>query len=434
MSFRRSVNSIKNFSIFIEKPRLFLLIRIALIFVSCTIAVFFYRLGSDRVDKGMTPGLRDLGTYLSAGKRLLNGDNPYVDPQVRTGSGILAILGVLNRFLEDNQLAWLVQIFVPVGIMVLAYSVLKFNISTSWPVLLCLPWLSSLRENLVNIQITGLLSFFVGTGILLLNSRSCFSQNVGTFLVAIGIEGKPHLLALFAVIFIYQKRGSGYVLRVIAGLIIIQLSMSLYVGENVTLSWVRTLLGLVEKKQQGNLGESIAIWPILERLGLSPRISTFLSILLLFLLMNWLLIAIYKGRVIREEFALLLPAFGIFFHYYDLAIVIALLTTRICLANLGVQILATLMIFTIPENFFNLTSFTLLIMVSALMLGVKSEAKLPQRIKTSFLSLSLWFAYANVVKYLSRIIDPHQIATSFAMLLVCSWIIHDARLQQRIGR
>ena len=199
---------------------------------------YLYRLGSARIDKGLTPGMRDLGTYQFAGRSILEGNNPYVNPQVRIGPLGSFFIGILDWFFPQNLLAWIALLSVPISLGIFVKVVLLYerNRSSIAPWLLLLPWLSSTRENLVNIQITGfiLLLFSLGLRITTDFSNSDISQFVGCFFLAIAIDMKPHLLVLLLIVTQLRQRKFGRIFVVIGIILSSHVFLSLYTQTNLT--------------------------------------------------------------------------------------------------------------------------------------------------------------------------------------------------------
>lgn len=181
---------------------------VALLFVFSTFAlVFIYRMGSARVDRGTEPGMRDLGTYLRAGSNFLQGVDPYTDPAMRLGPSLLPFFGVINLVLPEDLLAIIFQLLAILGILFLVNSITELSFRNHLAMYLAICWFSATRENLVNIQITGLLALLAGCGIRLLkNSRSKVMNLVGCYLFVLASDTKPHIFLLMTIAFLVIEK------------------------------------------------------------------------------------------------------------------------------------------------------------------------------------------------------------------------------------
>lgn len=411
-------------------------IQIAFLVVSISVLVFVYRLGSARVDRGFEPGMRDIGTYLRAGANFLNRVDPYTDPAVRFGPSLLPFLGLLDLTVSDWIVALLVQVMSIIGILYFAIRITGFSLLSNLPLIIVVCWLSSVRENLVNIQVTGFLSFLFALGYQLMKSNtSTFLRLIGIYFLAVSIDTKPHLFGvLFVALFVHEKRFKAISI-VFSTILLSHVTLSILVDKFLTLSWLQTLMYLYDQRKLGNLGENLVIWPIFEHFGLDKSLASLLSIFVFAGLMSVLIFRIkekYSTRSQVIELSLLIPSFGIFFHYYDFAPLISILLINLSSENRIRQILMLLPIALIPGNSSELQSIVVVLGIFAFLYIFDSRFA-NTRFRYWLTSLGIWILYSVLVNYFSNFELKQQAqVTIFALwLLILSFRARVKR--QRMG-
>ncbi len=323
-------------------------------FVSVFALLFIYRLGSARVDKGTEPGLRDLGTYLNAGSAFFAGDNPYSDPYMRAGPSLLPLFGTLDLLVPKNILAVVFQLLSLLGPLYLVYVITKVSVKNHLTIYLAIIWFSTIRENLVNIQITGLLALFFGFGLKLLElAHSRIPRFIGLYLLALVVDTKPHIFGLLVLALLVYRGNYKFLMILFSFVALNHFLLSLFIGEFLTLSWMSTLFGLYDNKAKGNLGESLMLWPILEYFGVNPIITANVSLICFALLFSLIFYRIYNKTIAEVSvitMSLIIPTFGFFYHYYDLAIVVAIWFAQMFLENRNRLVLISLPFLLIPSG------------------------------------------------------------------------------------
>jgi hypothetical protein len=322
--------------------------------VSVFALLFIYRLGSARVDKGTEPGLRDLGTYLNAGSAFFAADNPYSDPYMRVGPSLLPLFGTLDLLVSKNILAVVFQLLSLLGPLYLVYVITKVSVKNHLTIYLAIIWFSAIRENLVNIQITGLLALFFGFGLKLLElAHSRIPRFIGLYFLALAVDTKPHIFGLLVVALLVYRRNYKYLMTVFSIVALNHSLLSILIGEFLTLSWMATLFGLYDNKAKGNLGESLMLWPILEYFGVNPTITANVSLICFTILFSLLFYRIYNKTIAEVNvitMSLIIPTFGFFYHYYDLAIVVAIWFAQMFSENRNRLVLISLPFLLIPSG------------------------------------------------------------------------------------
>ena len=381
--------------------------------------VFIYRMGSARVDRGTEPGMRDLGTYLRAGSNFLQGLDPYSDPAMRLGPSLLPFFGIIDFVVPKGALAIAFQILAMLGLLFLVNSLTELSYRDNLPIYLAICWFSATRENLVNIQITGLLSLLAGCGIRLVkNSKSKIVESVGCFMLVLALDTKPHIFVLMTIIFLVIEKKVKLIWSIFGLLVFNHSILSLINGNFLSLSWLRTLLGLYDAKSQAELGESLVIWPLLERLGIDPKITSFLSIALFLILIFYFLTNMHSAEYRPVNYylmALTLPSIGIFFHYYDLAIAISIFFAYVISSNRLKVALVTLPFALVPSGVENLRN-TAVISVIVILLKVFQEQFSEVDLRTIVGSLAPYLIYSLILNYLEEVDLKQQFQVTFAAL------------------
>ena len=395
-----------------------------LVFFSCSFASsYLYRLGSARIDKGQTPGMRDLGTYQFAGRSILDGRNPYINPQVRIGPLGSFFIGILDSLFTPNILAWIALLSVPLGLglFVKACLLIEGNRFSIAPWLLLIPWYSSTRENLVNIQITGFILILFSSGLIVFvkDQSSKLLEFIGLLLVSIAVETKPHLLLLLFVSICIRMREYRRIFGVVIIIVISHLILSSVTQVNLTSEWLKILLGLKDSSSKAQLPESIAIWPILNQLGISSNVTSASSVILMSSLAIFVLaLAIKQPKLNTNLLALAIPSLGFFFHYYDLAIVVSLLVTHYVASGRAKTVALFVGIFVIPENFTDIKSILLLILTIIFTNVLARRNSIAEVALESIKSAFVWLIYAFCIETFGKEFGIHSVAVTISILIV----------------
>ena len=389
----------------IIRTKVKLRIEITILFFSISVLIFVYRLGSARVDRGFEPGMRDIGTYLRAGTSFLDGRDPYIDPAVRFGPSLFPFFGLLDLTVSDWIVALLFQLISIIGILYFVTKITDLSPLSNLTLLIVLCWLSSVRENLVNIQVTGFLSLLFALGYQLFKTSPRITcRLIGIYFLAVSIDTKPHLFGvLFLALFVYEKRYKAIPI-VFLTILFSHVILSILVDKNLTLSWLQTLMHLYDERKSGNLGENLVVWPIFEHFGLDERVASVSSIFVFAVLLSILIFRIKEKNLTRNqviELSLLIPSFGIFFHYYDFAPLISILLINLSTENRTRQALMLLPIVLIPGNASELQSiFVVFSILLFLFLFDSRYANISLRYWLT--SIGIWILYSVLVNYFSN--------------------------------
>jgi hypothetical protein len=389
-----------------------------LFFLSSALALLFtYRLGSMRIDKGQTPGLRDIGTYFSGGLTILQGDNPYENPFFRIGPTGGFLLGILAKLAPDFLAATMIMALSIFGFVYFVCTFAGYESIRSFPWLFMgvLIFISSQRENLVNIQITGVLALFTALGFRLIECTSPVKIWVGVVLIAIAMETKPHLLALFVVVLLIYRDKQKLLIRIAIMIILSHLLISLYVGQLITLKWLRLLADLGSSAKEGTLPERIAFETPFNFFGISPNVSSMIM-LTIFLTFSFVLIKL-AHRVNTNFLALLIPSFGVFFHFYDLALAFGLMLSFLYKNQRFKTLFLIFGAYLVPQKFDTPTNWTL-VLALMLILAISIHWRKPIKVVLHFgLGAGGWLTYIFLVNALLPFIDIHELSMTLSVVI-----------------
>jgi hypothetical protein len=386
-------------------------------FVVCAATLLFsYRLGSLRIDKGQTPGLRDIGTYFSGGLAILQGDNPYENPFFRIGPTGGFLLGILAKLAPDFLAATLIMALSIFGFVyfICTFAGYESLRSVPWLLMGVLIFISSQRENLVNIQITGVLALFAALGFRLSERSSKVASFFSTLFLAISIETKPHLLGLFILVVLIERREFQKFLRILFAILTSHALLSLYIGKIITLEWAKIILDLGSKASENELPERIAFDTFFKLFGVSSSVST-LIMLSVFLFLS---IALLIQATTRSTYhlGLLIPSFGIFFHYYDLALAFGLFLAFLYKQRNFRLLFLSIGLFLIPQNFSSTQNVVLIL----LLLGILSISVSGMRYRPLLINFAIglisWLIYIMFVEAFSSSVDIHELSMSISII------------------
>jgi hypothetical protein len=306
------------------------LLKITIIIISSASLSFIYRIGSSRVDKeNPTPGIRDLGAYLEIGNQVLNGQNPYVNPNLRAGYlGSIAI-SLLDNLFSQRTLSFLWQILTVLSFIIFSYSISRILNLRSLPLMMILImiWFSSVRENLVTNQITGLIALIYALIFILIknNQNFCVLHHFTiAVLTVLAWDLKPHLTILpLLLVFVYIKRFS----LIVASFTLWILSHFFFFilfDKPLFLEWLRSLI-MQAGDNSPYFGDSRFVWNLLINFGIPKSLIFFTSMFLVLFASSCLVF--FREKFSLNTFLILafsIPALGIYFHFYDFSILAVL--------------------------------------------------------------------------------------------------------------
>lgn len=386
-------------------------------FISCAaVLLFVYRLGSLRIDKGQTPGLRDIGTYFSGGIAILQGENPYENSNFRIGPTGGLLFGIIAKLTPDLVAATLVMAISIFGFMyfVCFFAGYRNFGSFPWFFMSILIFISSQRENLVNIQITGILALFAAIGFKYMEKSSIGANLVSVVFLALALETKPHLLGLFILVKLLESRKVRRIMEIFVAVVISHLVLSIYTGHVITLEWFKLLFDLGSKATQDSLPERIAFDSLFKMAGV-PSNASAVIMMCVFVIASLVLIR-QSTMTSTYHVGLMIPSLGIFFHYYDLALAFGLFLAILYKQRHFKALTISFGLYVIPQNFGDYQNIVLITLL-LLMLSLSISKNRPLRIITYFsLGLISWLTYIAIIRLFVNKIDIHELSMSFSIV------------------
>lgn len=395
----------------LQKNKLFTLINLSSYFV----LLFIYRVGSLRVENGNNPGLRDFGCYVSPGRNLINGNNPYLDSLCSTRYGVLGLMpfGIFDLIIPRQYSVFVIQLLSLIGAQYFVFVISKeFNAKLFKPMAFITLWISAMRENLVVAQATGLFiglsAYVIKKFIFELNSQ----KNLQTYLInglilAFLLDIKPHLFGFLVILILsYSLKNKNRRLLLLLSTLIIWISshivIDLYVGRILEIDWLSRLFGLVDISNTSGLPESIAIWPLLSRLTVPNKINSLISYtIIIFILIFMVKKIIQNNNGASLYFAFLAPAFYVYYHHYDM-IAIIILTFVVKTRVPSSFTIAILEYSIIPVEFLNLINNILLFIIIISLYFIDFKNKEYFKIKSVIFGTCIYFIVHFANSFLSK--------------------------------
>ncbi len=363
-----------------------------LIILSCGFLLYQYREGGIK-DVGLTDtSIRDVGGYITTGIKIMNRVNPYIPDGefwggARWGTFGTVPVAMISELVPRNLQVVFFQVIGLLGLYLFINTVFskvpKVYVNS---VFLLLIWSSSFREMLTTNQIIGIVLGFVALGIRFIFSEdsrdiSPLNQALGALCFVVALDLKPHISGLLIVgLYIYFRKGKDFIWLVSAYLVT-HAAVDLYLGKIVELDWIKIVNGLSDRANKNELGDSVTIWPVIRRLVDFQESFGIISKLTLFLLIALTFWAAYKKYWQTFLFlSFFVPAFSIYFHYYDGVPLFSLVFWAILSKEKTIFSFVVLDMLIISKETSNLRNMLLVISIS-LMVAVLSTASNQKRLK-----------------------------------------------------
>jgi hypothetical protein len=294
--------------------------------------IYLYGVRTPWVKNGSnSTSLRDLGTYINAGHAILNHTDPYDKAAIfRSGSFAASIFGLIPTSIPTVFIVVIWQVITLLGFIFLFWASSAYLdvplVSVFIPIIILY---SSVRENLVDNQLTGFLSIVLG--ILLIyfkKEKHYFTVNLGVgVLCAFAIDLKMHLF--FIPIFFLILASKRYVLifYTITSFTTAHFLIDLYCHSILELSWLNTLR-FVGKLEKSNL-ETASLWKLF---GILIKNNYAIIIISWATIMALIILCVQKILIHKisknGSFVLgLLLSLNLFFnHYYDYSLLLIPIT------------------------------------------------------------------------------------------------------------
>jgi hypothetical protein len=285
------------------------------------------------------------------------------------------------------------------------------------PISLLTIWLSPVREMLAINQVNGIMLGFLGL-FLYLEDLSAMKKSwqlsiFASFSLAIAIDIKPHLLVIFLFCRAILKRDLKIFILIVGQLILTHAIIDLHIGQVVEISWFERLSTINQSAGTAELGDSVTIWPIIEKIF--PQNTHAIAVSSLMLFLTGVIISIYfsisKNTNLTFLFSLGCPGLYIYFHFYDLIPIALIFLTLVMKYGNKRFDLAIVALMIIPKEFLSIKNLCLVLILTMYMVSIIKYQK-----KVKLLAKVQAFEYAM-----------------YALLCACNSILFiDARLTQSI--
>ena len=289
---------------------------------SAALLLYFYRRGGpvdDIYGPASKPGMRDVGIYIDAAHKIVQGVNPYSIQDLGFRSGTFGVL--LFTLFDDNQISFVVlQGFNLLGVLLFTHSLLKDKVSSIQILVLSITslWFSCFREILSTGQITGILMGLLGFGYTFMTARSKSMQILAALSFAIVLDLKPHVFFLFIIsAYIYHKKFS-WLWIVSFQLVLGHMLINIYIQTFTEDEWVKTLFAVSNVSNDPSSSGTRTVWPIVRNVMNLDAIPSFIPIIFFVCIGLLVLIKIYTVPNFYLLFAsLLVPVTYSYFHLYS---------------------------------------------------------------------------------------------------------------------
>ena len=401
--------------------------------ISIFYLLYYYRQGGIK-DAGLTETtIRDLGPYIDGGIKILHGENPYIPISTRSGTFGALPLTIMSLIIPDNFKTFIFQILNLSGAIYFLNTVFanKEKMIKRLATILLL-WTSPVREMLVTNQVTGIVLGFLAIGIRThtvtysKNYKYGILQFITALTFGIAIDLKPHITIMFVVIYLLNKRDFKAMTDCLILWITIHVLIDLTQWRILEIDYAKFILGLAETAQNNELGDSVAFWPIIS--SITPIQTTNVSVIVLTTLsFLTLILSLKKQNRIAIVLSLLIPAFSIYFHFYDAIPIVVLVLFYSVETRSYVFSFLTLSFFWIPKEFTKPVNITMILVLSFLFCGIMYIGKINflRKALGSILGLFLAFIIHLVnLQINSNVLLEQSIAVTecllFSIVLFCT--------------
>jgi hypothetical protein len=348
-----------------------------LIVLSSTFLLYQYREGGLK-DAGLTDtSIRDVGGYISTGKRIIDQVNPYIPDGELWGGARWGTFGTIPVALIAELIPRFLQVVVFQMLGLLGLYLFLATVFRRIPkvyvysIFLLLIWSSSYREMLATNQIIGMVLGLIAMGI---NALFLYEGNkrhlikfLGTLSFVIALDLKPHISGLLIVgLYLFFRRGLDFIWLVTL-YVFTHATVNVYLGRIVEIDWIEKVGTLSDRANRNELGDSVTFWPIIRKyidIEGSFGVVSKATLLLLVLLTFWLAYKKNWGSFFFLSF--FAPAFSIYFHYYDAVPFIALILWAVLTRQQSILSFVVLDLLIISKEATSLKNIVLVVSISFL--------------------------------------------------------------------
>lgn len=381
-----------------------------LIVLSSAFLLYQYREGGIK-DAGLTDtSIRDVGGYITTGKRIIDQVNPYIPDGELWGGARWGTFGTIPVALISEVIPRFLQVVVFQTLGLLGLFLFLATIFRNIPraylyaIFLLLIWSSSYREMLATNQIIGMVLGLVALG---LNALFLYEGNkrhmikfLGTLSFVIALDLKPHISGLMIVgLYLFFRKGLDFV-WLVSLYVVTHAAVNIYLGRIAELDWIEKVGTLSDRANRNELGDSVTFWPVIRKyinLENSFGIVSKITLLVLILLTFWFAYKRYWGSFVFLSF--FAPAFSIYFHYYDAVPFVGLIFWAILTRQKSILTFVVLDLLIISKEASSLKNMVLVICISFLVaiFSTSSNSTRARYVVFSVIGFGSWqlIYYAN---------------------------------------
>jgi hypothetical protein len=380
-----------------------------LIVLSSTFLLYQYREGGLK-DAGLTDtSIRDVGGYISTGKRIIDQVNPYIPDGELWGGARWGTFGTIPVALVAELIPRFLQVvvFQTLGLLglylFLATVFRKIPKVYVYSIFLLLIWSSSYREMLATNQIIGMVLGLIALGMKALflyeGNKRHLIKFLGTLSFVIALDLKPHISGLLIVgLYLFFRRGLDFIWLVTL-YVVTHAAVNVYLGRIVELDWIEKVGTLSDRANRNELGDSVTFWPVIRKyinIEGSFGVVSKATLLLLVLLTFWLAYKKYWGSFFFLSF--FAPAFSIYFHYYDAVPFVALMFWAILSRRQSILSFAVLDLLVISKEANSLKNIVLVVCISSLIatFSTSSNSTRLRNMVFSVIGFGIWQSIYHV--------------------------------------
>jgi hypothetical protein len=343
--------------------------------------------------------LADFGDYIKAGSLITDRINPY-EQLMYANSPISALFFYLvDWILPFPILPIMIHLLNTIGALFFLRWYVGQRFNALYLILFAITLILGVGRALFgNVQVTGITLGLVALAFIL--NKKLKSPYFSLSVLLLALEIKPQITIPFIVLFIFQRTG---VLKKVTYLffsaLTLHVTVELYFGGNLHLTWLEKVLRYSRNSTLQSSYE-ISIWKGINKIIDQPQFLRVISVLSI--VITLFLVARYsKLNPEKAVFlALIFPVFNSYVHLYDY---VGILLIAIKYANLKrleglILIVPFLFFFPVSKNSFLLSMMIELVVISALVLRLKSRA---------FIGIGVGLVISQIIAY-SLVLNLNQ--------------------------
>jgi hypothetical protein len=343
--------------------------------------------------------LADFGDYIKAGSLITDRINPY-EQLMYANSPISALFFYLvDWILPFPILPIMIHLLNTLGAVFFLRWYVGQRFNALYLNLFAITLILGVGRALFgNVQVTGITLGLVALAFTL--NKKLKSPYFSLSVLLLALEIKPQITIPFIVLFIFQRTG---VLKKVTYLffsaLTLHVTVELYFGGNLHLTWLEKVLRYSRNSTLQSSYE-ISIWKGINQIIDQPQFLRVISVLSI--VITLFLVARYSKLNLEKAvfLALIFPVFNSYVHLYDY---VGILLIAIKYANLKrleglILIVPFLFFFPVSKNSFLLSMIIELVVISALVLRLKSRA---------FIGIGVGLVISQIIAY-SLVLNLNQ--------------------------